>query len=99
MNMVAHCLVLLVGIVGGTPGQRYNPSGLLGITTKSLSTFNPNLEIIVMPQPLHFPFRLQGRGVRLHLFLAGSSGVLSFFLAFEGPFWGFCYEIISWRAW
>ena len=27
MNMVAHCLMRLVGIVGGTPGQRYNLSG------------------------------------------------------------------------
>jgi hypothetical protein len=25
-------------------------------------------------------------------------GCFEFFLAFEGPFWGFCYEIISWRA-
>jgi hypothetical protein len=49
-------------------------------------------------QSLHSLFRLQGWGVRLHLFLAGSRGVLIFFLAFEGPFWGFCYEIISWRA-
>jgi hypothetical protein len=55
---------------------------------------------VVSSQPLHSPFRLQGWGVRLHLylFLAGSRGVLSFFLAFEGPFWEFCYEIISWGA-
>jgi hypothetical protein len=49
-------------------------------------------------QSLHSPFRLQGWGVWLHLFLAGSRGVLRFFGAFEGPFWGFCYEIISWGA-
>jgi hypothetical protein len=45
----------------------------------------------------HF-VRLQGGRARLHLFLTGSRGVLRFFLAFEGPFWGFCYEIISWGA-
>ena len=33
-------------------------------------------------------FGSRGRGVRLHLFLAGSS---VFFWAFEGPIWGFCY--------
>jgi hypothetical protein len=53
---------------------------------------------MVVAQSLHSPFRLQGWGVQLHLFLTGSSGVLRVFLAFEGPFWGFCYEIISWRA-
>jgi hypothetical protein len=50
-------------------------------------------------QSLHSLFRLQRGRARLHLFLTGSRGVLRFFLAFEGPFWGFCYEIISWGAW
>jgi hypothetical protein len=52
----------------------------------------------ISAQSLHSPFRLQRGRVRLHLFLAGSRGVLSFFLAFEGPIWGFCYEIIIWEG-
>jgi hypothetical protein len=45
--------------------------------------------VAVISQSLHSLFRLQGWGVRPHLFLAGSRGVLRFFWLLRGHFGDF----------